>query len=84
MRLLESFNIRGTLVTDARIAAIVEPALEPCMRRRTSTQFLDALPLGTKALQPASPERVIAGAEQPDAVRLEKGRSRVEHRAGIG
>ena len=53
-------------------------------RRRTSTQFLDALPHGTKALQLASPERVIAGAEQPDAVSSRTAGSRVEQRAGIG
>jgi hypothetical protein len=38
----------------------------------------------TKALQLASPERVIAGAEQAEAVSSRRPGSRVEHRAGIG
>ena len=38
----------------------------------------------TKALQFASPERVIAGAEQAEAVSSRRPGSRVEHRAGIG
>ena len=63
------------------------------IRRAAQRLFLHCVPARrswtrcrteTKALQRASPQRVIAGAEQPDAVSSRRPGSRVEHRAAIG